>query len=35
MIDKFFFWLFNKIDNWFNWIYDQYICDKDKKKKKK
>ena len=42
MIDKFFFWLFGKvdwffgkIDDWSCWIYDRFICDKPKKKKSK
>ncbi len=37
MIDKFFYWFFGCIDSWFNWVYDTFICDlpKDKKKKKK
>ena len=36
MIDRFFFWFFGKIDDWSNWVYDRFICDlpKDKKKKK-
>lgn len=41
MIDKFFFWLFGKvdwffgkIDDWSCWIYDRFIDDKPKKKKK-
>ena len=34
MIDKFFFWFFGKIDDWSCWIYDRFIDDKPKKKKK-
>ena len=36
MIDKFFYWFFGWVDSWFNWVYDTFVCDlpKDKKKKK-
>ena len=35
MIDKFFFWFFGKIDDWSNWVYDRFICDKPKNLKRK
>lgn len=33
MIDKFCFWFFGKIDEWSNWIDQQFIKIKKKKKK--
>ena len=33
MIDKFCFWFFGKIDEWLNWIEQQFVKVKKKKKK--
>ena len=34
MTDNFFYWFFGKIDDWANWVFDRFISDAPKKKKK-
>jgi hypothetical protein len=35
MIDKIFYKFFELVDKFFNWLYDRFICDIPKDKKKK
>jgi len=35
MIDKLFYKFFGAVDDFFGWIYDKFICDLNKKDKKK